>query len=116
MRIKNADKRASRVNWLLQLYECWDYFRKDIGYDKLPTKIQVDEIISQNGLNFLKGDGDQIIVAEAIYYGCDSILHMDYKTISSRKKELTEIGITPYTPSEYCHKFGYIQRDFLREL
>lgn len=100
-RTMDSDKRNHLLQYAGEVIDHWL-----TGVDtRRPTAIKSDEFkdtcvsISQN-LTFLPDDGDRLLFAEAVLFGCDAFLTMDRKTIWCHREQLGIYGVRVLRPHE----------------
>jgi hypothetical protein len=109
--VKDRDKRRSRVSWCGELAEYFEGNYKELASPKLGsaysdithfTHSQRNRLYDY--LSALPDENDRVLVVDALEFGCNVFLTMDYKTIWTHREAIRKLGIHVMRPSEFLRE------------
>lgn len=106
IRTREPNRRHYLESWF---FEIWQYWRDVVRQSSdLPTFIEAEDqrvsLLTSGHLNPLPDLADRVLLCDAIVYRCDLFCTRDWKTILTRRDELSSIPIEVVSPHEWWLK------------
>lgn len=109
--IKHSDRRRARVAWWSELaeyfednYKEWPAPGSGSSHGEIThfTSLQRNRLYEY--LNMLPDETDRVLVVDALEFGCNVFLTMDYKTIWTHREMVRRLGIHVMRPVEFLRE------------
>ena len=109
--IRHPERRRAKVAWWGELaeyfednYKEWPSHSSGSSYSEITHFTSTQRNRLYENLNVLPDETDRVLIVDALEFGCNVFLTMDYKTIWAHREVVRRLGIYVMRPVEFLQE------------